>query len=71
MNTTYRSKERNEKGICKRLAEVKENKNGFTYVNIYEFPMTGAEQYTANFKQANRFENKEAALKFAKDFANG
>lgn len=68
MQTTYRSDEKNEKGINKKLATVKEKSNGFTYVFTYEFPMTGTEQLTAHTKEGLRFEKKEDAEKFAKKF---
>ena len=70
MKTTLRSNEKNQMGINKKMVTVRDDKNGFFYTFSYEFPMSGAEQCTASFKQADRFGTKESAMEYAKAFIN-
>lgn len=68
MKKTFRSNEKNQMGINKKIATLRDDKNGFFYTFTYEFPMSGPEQATAHTKEANRFSTQEGAVEFLKKF---
>ena len=68
MKKTYRSNEKNEQGISKKIATLRDDKNGLFYTFTYEFPMHGPEQTTACSKEANRFNTQGEAIEFLKKF---
>jgi len=68
MKKTYRSNEKNEQGISRKIATLRDDRNGFFYTFTYEFPMSGPEQLTPCSKEANRFDTPKAAIEFLKNF---